>query len=164
MDSFPKNRQQFEALLEQLECSEPNDFLSEGYSDTAFVSFIFLWTIWEEIEDPDDSSYTTEKIDLLKERIRQNPRLADPKIEIAEKMLNAGITPREISSLISLEQERYAKFICYHIEEPTSHVPWELGKHLQTGLCMIKWLFYRKPLWGLSDLFHSARPKSRSEN
>ena len=162
---FPKSMEEFRELIETLDVESPSQWTSSSeYRRGDVIEFLFLWSIWQYIENPNNSSYSKDRIENEKAWANSNPsRTMNPVIPIVEKFISKGISPEEISQLVMLEQEGLAYSICYHLDDPNSCTG--MMSHEDNGVGLYVEDKNGNPIFTecmscLHEVLHCAKPKN----
>jgi len=158
--NFPDSKEQFLELLNGLDVANPESWVFEGssFSREEVLQYLFLRSIWLFIENPKKSTYEPEKV--ARSRVwseAHEGRQLRPYVPIAEKMLSAGISPEEISTLVYESQVNLIFQLLYILDDNECGMPVELDD-MGFGLFETK---DRQPIgnaWGINDLLQAARP------
>lgn len=157
---FPDSKEQFLELLNDLGAANPASWVLEGssFSREEVLQYLFLRSIWLFIENPRKSTYETKKVARSRAWSEAHEsRQLRSYVPIAEKMLSAGITPEEISTLVYESQVDLIFQLLYILDDNECGIPVELGD-MGFGLFETK---DRQPIgnaWGINDLLRAARP------
>lgn len=134
---YPSNKEEFKSLLAQVGAADEQAWVQDrkDFNDRDVQQFLFLSAIWRQFENPNDSSYKTESIERAQEKVAKRPnRELDVDLKIASKMLAAGITAEEISTLVIHAQFDLAFRILYQIDDTGAGQPQELRNQLKVGM------------------------------
>lgn len=159
---FPETAEEFLDLLEELGAAKPSSWVWEGskFSRKEVLQYLFLRSIWMLMENPSKSTYTPEKTARSRawtESLKGRSLRAD--VPIVEKMLSSGISPVEISTLVSYSQANLVFQVLYMLDDNEMCTPVDIE---DTGFGLFE-TRCDEPIgsrWSINDLLEAARPKN----
>ena len=159
---FPESKEAFKELLAdgKLAAKYPDHWAGDWaeFSETNVMKYLFLQGIWAFMENPLKSSYTAEKVARSRAWARgYRGRRVAKHIPIVEKMLDAGISPEEMSSLVLYSQINLVFQILYMLDDNAVCIPLDLEQR-GFGLFETKGGVPFGDDWRLNDDFSSTRP------
>lgn len=161
---LPTNHQEFQELLEKHGAANPDVWTKDRKFDTQYViQYLFLQMIWNAIESPHRSSAS--ETNLEQARKRKETPFSDPDsevVDILDRMIAAGVTPEEISKVISFKQQSLVLTILYALNDNAYGQIKEVQDTFRFGVFDMDESFNPVPGtgWGSVDhLFYDAVPK-----
>ena len=157
---FPNSNEQFLELLNSLGAARPESWVFEGsrFSREEVLQYLFLRSIWLFMENPRKSNYKPERVARSR---AWSEGLAGRRLEtyvpIAEKMLSAGMSPEEISTIVYESQRDLIFQLLYILDDNECAIPVELD---DMGFSLFE-TDAGRPIgnrWSINDLFEAARP------
>lgn len=157
---FPESKEEFLSLLIDLGAATPESWVLEGssYCREEVLQYLFLRSVWKFIENPNKSTYEPEKVARSRAWSEAHARRQlRPYVPIAEKMLSAGISPEEISTLVCESQVNVIFQLLYILDDNECAIPVELGD-MGFGLFETHDGQAIGNRWSVNDLLEAARP------
>ncbi len=134
---FPRSKKEFLHLLKKFGAADIEAWVRErkAFKANDVYEYLFLHEIWRCFENPNDSSFTNERMERKRARLERNPRYGDPtQFKIVEKMRAAGISPSDISTLILHAQFDLAHQFLYALDDPNIGKDAELSEAMKLGV------------------------------
>lgn len=119
---IPRNSEEFRKLLDLCKAAKADAWADSDkrYDRLDAVRFLFLWMIWNCLEDPKRSCASPES--LARAKLDRDSKFPSPESEVSEileKMVRSGVSPEEISKLINFKQQDVVIQFLYALEDPS---------------------------------------------
>lgn len=155
---FPRDTEEFRALLESHGVESISSWIRQGkeMNRAEVAQYLFLDALWRISENPNDSSYTREKLARNRER-------EDHLVPRIETVLDAGIEPKLISEIVLAAQLDLLFDVLYMLDDNEFGASHKCSDELCYGLFEAEHgADYEKipkgESWSLNDMLAESRP------
>ena len=156
---FPKSEEEFLELLSSFGAAEPEKLAGMWrYSgDAVVLQWSLLRAIWEYMENPAESTFEQGKLDRRLARAEQVPTDRRRSDRIAERILEAGVSAEDLSTLVLSSQIDLVFRLLYQLDDNECWAPFGLGER-GYGLFETEGGVPKGAPWCLDHLHWSAKP------